>query len=291
MASPRTPPLVSVAISFFNNEDVLAQAIASILNQSFSGWELILIDGGSSDRSLEIARGFVDRRIRVVADGRYKSFVESLNESVALAAGRLYARMDSDDAMHPRRLERQVSFLESHPEVHAVDTAMYSMTQEGRLTGVRARPAPKDWTLASVLSGNALNHATVMGRVEWFRANPYDPSYLRAEDLELWCRTVERSVFARIQEPLYFVREGKVNVRNYRLSQRTSRRILRRYGPRCFPRGKLERLIARTYLKSAAYAVLGAAGMQDLLSQARNRGVAPDIEAEAQRALEAAIRR
>ena len=288
---PVRQPLVTVAISFFNNEAVLGDAIVSVLNQSFPDWELILIDSGSSDRSLDVAREFTDERIRIVADGRYKSFVECLNQSVSLASGKFYARMDSDDVMHPERLEVQARFLEEHPDVHLVDTGMYSMTQEGELTGERTRAAPAEWTLRTILAGRTLNHATAMGRVEWFRSHPYDPSYLRAEDLELWCRTAGRSIFARIARPLYYVREGKVSIPNYRKAQETSRRIFRQYGPQSLAPAEIRLLVLKAHLKSWIYAVMGWLGMQDLLTQARNRKLEPGVLAEARRMLIAGLKR
>ena len=284
-------PLVTVAISFFNNQDTLGDAITSVMNQSFPNWELILIDGGSADRSLEVARQYADDRIRIVAEGRYMSFVESLNQSVSLAAGKYYARMDADDVMHPERLEQQVRFLNENPNVDAVDTAMYVMNQEGKLTGERRVPAPAEWTLRSILSGHVLNHATVMGRVEWFRSHPYDPLYVRAEDMELWCRTVGRSVFARIMRPLYYVREGKVNVANYRKSQETSRRIFKQYGPQSLTPGEIRVLVLKTYLKAWLYTVLGWVGMQDMLTRARSRKLEPGVLGDAQRMLIAGLER
>lgn len=288
---PVQQPLVSVAISIFNNEAVLGDAIASILNQSFADWELILIDGGSSDRSPDVAREFADERIKIVAEGRYKSFVECLNQSVSLASGKYYARMDSDDVMHPERLEVQARFLEEHPDVHVVDTGMYSMNQEGELTGERTLAAPSEWTLKAILAGRALNHATAMGRIEWFRAHPYDPSFVRAEDLELWCRTAGRSVFARIARPLYYVREGKVSIPNYRKSQATSRRIFRQYGPQSLTPAEIRLLVVKAHLKGWVYTVMGWLGMQDFLTQARNRKLEPAVLVEARRALVAVLKR
>jgi len=288
---PVRQPLVTVAISFFNNEGVLGDAIVSVLNQGFPDWELILIDGGSSDRSLDVARKFTDERIKIVAEGPYKSFVECLNQSTSLASGKYYARMDSDDVMHPERLEVQARFLEEHPDVHVVDTGMYSMTQEGKLTGERSPAAPAEWTLGAILAGRALNHATAMGRIEWFRSHPYDPSYLRAEDLELWCRTAGRSVFARVARPLYYVREGKVSIPNYRKSQATSRRIFRQYGPQSLTPAEIRLLVMKSHLKSWLYTVMGWLGMQDLLTQARNRELEPSVLVEARRMLLAGLKR
>lgn len=283
--------LVTIGISFFNNQDTLGDAIASVINQSFSDWELILIDGGSADQSLAVAQQFHDDRIIIISEGHYKGFVECLNQSVSLAAGKYYARMDADDVMHPARLEQQVRFLDSHPEVDLVDTTMYAMNQVGELTGERSITPPANWTLRSVLSGQVLNHATVMGRIEWFRLHPYDPLYVRAEDMELWCRTVGCSVFARIMHPLYYVREGRINVANYRKSQKTSRRIFRQYGCKALHSREIHALVLKSYLKASIYTVMGWVGMQGMLTNARNRKLAPEILEEAQRMFCVGIKR
>lgn len=284
-------PLVTIGISFFNNQDTLDDAITSVINQSFSDWELILIDGGSVDQSLAVAQQYLDDRIVLISEGHYKGFVESLNQSVSLASGKYYARMDADDVMHPERLEQQVHFLDIHPEVDVVDTAMYAMNQAGELTGERSIPPPAKWTLSSILAGQALNHATVMGRIEWFRSHPYDPLYVRAEDMELWCRTVGCSVFARIMHPLYYVREGQVNVVNYCKSQKTSRRIFRQYGPKALPSRKIHMLVLKSYLKAFIYTVMGWVGMQGMLTNTRNTKLGPEVIAEARQMFRVGIKR
>lgn len=269
-------PLVTVAISFFNNQHSIVDAIASVLNQTLTDWQLILIDDGSTDQSLALARQFTDERIRLIADGQNKGLVARLNQSVALADGAYYARMDADDVMHPERLQKQVDFLRQHAEVDVVDTAMYVMDQDGNITGKRDRRVTSDPTLWTLLSGKVPHHATVMGKIAWFRANPYDPVYVRAEDYELWCRTFSNSLFAHIPSPLYFVREGKVNVSNYRKSQRTARVVIRRYGYRHLNPARMLALIIATYGKEVIYGFMGLLNAQHILTDTRNMNMQSD---------------
>lgn len=286
-----TKPIVSVAIPFFNNQDTLRDAIVSVLNQRFSNWELILIDDGSVDKSFEIAKQYKerDRRITLVSDGQNKGLVARLNQSVSLASGKYYARMDADDIMHVERLMEQVRFLDYHPKVDVVDTPMYVMNQAGELTGIRNTPIAKT-SLCKILSGQTLNHATVMGHIEWFKAHPYDPVYVRAEDVELWCRTVGKSVFARLEKSLYFVREGQIKVKNYVKSQSTLRLIYQSYGPLVLSWSQIQTLVLKSYAKSCLYRLMGIFGMQESLTKLRNKKVEPSLLAEAKQDLIMALR-
>src|SRR5215470_4499377 len=105
-------PQVSVILPVYNSEQYLAAAVASILQQTFADFELLAIDGGSSDRSLDILREFAarDPRLRVVPQ-EGKGLVNALNQGVAKARGEFIARMDADDIAHSERFERQVAFL------------------------------------------------------------------------------------------------------------------------------------------------------------------------------------
>ncbi len=284
-------PLVSVSISFWNDESTLADAITSVMNQSFCDWELLLIDDGSTDRSVDVARGFTCERVSLRSDGANKGLVYRLNEAIRRASGKYYARMDADDVMHTDRLLKQVQFLEAHPEVDVVDAGMYVMNRNGEITGIRAETPPDRWTLRDVIAGRTLHHATVLGRVEWFRAHPYDAAYFRAEDIELWCRTVEESRFARLIEPLYFVREGKINVNSYRNAQVTVRLIVREFGGRRLTWFERQRLYIRSFAKSATYTIAGWSGMQELLTQSRNRTLDLPGRAVAEASLRRALRR
>lgn len=283
-------PLVSVGISFFNDQHALNDAIASVFNQSYANWQLILVDDGSTDESPAIARRRADARVVVISDGQNKGLVERLNQLVALAAGTYFARMDADDVMHPERLEQQVHFLNNHPDVDVVDTSMYAMSRDGEVTGERGNVSPAGWTVRSVLFGEMLHHATVMGRTAWFRSHPYDPVYVRAEDMELWCRSVGTSVFARIPRPLYYVREGRINVSNYRRSQVTIRRIIREHGRGVLKIREAHTLLVRSYLKAWLYTIMGWAGLQNVLTSARNRRLTPEAAAEAQNVLSVATK-
>ncbi len=200
-------PAVSVGLPFFNAGSTLAAAINSILAQTFADWELILLDDGSTDGSLAIAKSFSDPRIRVVSDGENRGISHRLNQAVSLARGKYFFRMDGDDLAFTERLQRQHDFLVQHPEVDLVasnaiffrsaDNILGTLKISGHHTAIVARPH----------AGFYMPHPSWAGRRQWFADNSYNSDFNGAEDQELLYRTCRHSVFACIEEPLICYRE------------------------------------------------------------------------------------
>lgn len=278
-------PEISIGLTYYNNADTISDALRSIFAQTFQDWELIIVDDNSKDDSFEIVRSVNDPRVRVYRETQRKGFVWALNHMTHLARGAYYARMDADDMMHPERLSKQIEYLKCNQNIDVVDTAMYSMDQQCRGIGVRGLD-PIDSRPSVLLSGNFIYHATIMGRTEWFRKNPYDPRYIRAEDCELWCRTFKTSHFSRIREILYFVREGLVNVDNYLLSCKTVRKIVRLYGPLYAGRYRCIQLIIESYIKGYAYRLFSLVNSHDVLVNLRNQALSEQEKAHVKRIIE-----
>jgi glycosyltransferase involved in cell wall biosynthesis len=263
------PVRVTIGIPFFNAERTLPDTLRSVFAQKFQDWELILVDDGSADRSWSIATSVCDPRVTVYRDGKHRTLSPRLNEIASRARGEYLARMDSDDLMHPERLETQVDYLDRHPEIDVVGTALYSLDKHDRPWGILTIDR-RSQTPAGILKRTPLNHATVMGRTSWFRLNLYDEEYLRAEDRELWCRTFATSTFGYLPIPLYFYREGRFSLSNYLTSCRTDRKILRTYGPRVMASWRLWSLVFRSYLKGFAYRLACALGLEGRLLSLRS---------------------
>ena len=207
------PPIASIGMSVHNCERTIAASIRSILNQTFSDWELIVIDDGSRDRTLATAADFRDPRIRVV-DGRENiGLPQRLNQAVQTSTGKYFARMDGDDIAYPERLAKQVSFLDQHPEVDLLGTSMSVFKDGASLIGLRPAPASHAAICAHPWAGFPMAHPTWMGRIEWFRANPYLPKAVRMEDQELLLRTYAKSTFACLDEVLLAYREESLSLR------------------------------------------------------------------------------
>lgn len=261
---------MSIVIPFFNNGSTILDAVKSVFAQTYGNWELILLNDGSTDNSLDLVKDIKDGRVRVISDGANRGLIYRLNQIPLLAYGEYLARMDGDDLMHPDRIARQMDVLLSDHRIDLVDTGAYSIDEKGNPVGIRGlQPisyAPKD-----VLRKHLLLHPSVVGKRSWFISNPYDPHFIRAEDYELWCRTYSFSNFRRIQEPLHIYREGRVNIKNYVSSLKTVRRILKKYGPVVFNKMELKIEILKTYLKIFIYRFFGAFNFQHVLSKKRNR--------------------
>jgi glycosyltransferase involved in cell wall biosynthesis len=171
---------VTIGIPFRNARRSLATAVRSVFAQTHHDWELLLIDDGSTDGSIEAVRRLADPRVRLLADGGHRGLCARLNQIAAMARGTYLARMDADDVMHPERVERQLALLQTDPSVDLVDTATFTMDDHLTPRGVRG-DRPLDCRPESVLRDGLLIHPTVMGRAEWFRRHPYDPVFVRAE--------------------------------------------------------------------------------------------------------------
>jgi glycosyltransferase involved in cell wall biosynthesis len=221
-------PEVSIALSMHNAARTIEQALRSLLAQSHTDWELILMDDGSSDDGLARAQRYADGRFRVVVDGQRRGLATRLNQAIELARGRYLARMDADDIAYPERLERQRAFLEAHPEVDLVGAGMMIFAGDGRPAGVYAVRTTHEAICARPLSGFYLAHPTWMGHIGWFRKWRYDPICRKAQDQDLLLRAWRTSRYAALPEPLVGYRQDALSLRKSWLGRYYfSRAILR----------------------------------------------------------------
>ena len=180
-------PLVSIGMPVRNNEKTLAVALQSILKQTYTNWELLLIDDGSSDGTSTIARRFAgaDNRIRFVSHKDTLGISARLNQAVSLSRGEYFARMDGDDVSYPRRFELQLRYLQIRPEVDLVSAEAVVLERDGILLG--KRPAPEDHATICPKPhvGLPLIHPLILGRMDFFRRYTYKAlSYsLRGSDI------------------------------------------------------------------------------------------------------------
>ena len=203
--------MISIGIPFYNAEAYLEDAIKSVLAQTFQEWELILVDDGSSDGSLDIAKKYeqLDSRIRVISDGLNKKLPTRLNEIIKEAKFDFIARMDADDLMDVERLEKQYAFLSANPEYDLVTTGMYSIDQSNEVLGKRL-PENRIMQANEILGGlTNLLHASMLAKKQWCLRNPYREDNALAEDYELWLSAAIKNdlKYNVLQEPLYYYRE------------------------------------------------------------------------------------
>ena len=210
-----------------NGEAFVAGAIESILDQTFRDFEFLIIDDGSTDRSVRIIEGYGDSRIRLVRNEQQVELIRTLNRGLELARGRYVARMDADDVSLPKRLERQVGFLEANPGVGACGTWIVTMgDREGEIWRF---PESAEEIRCRLLFGASLAHPTVCMRRSAFVRHrlQFDEAYPHAEDYQLWSKASEIFPLANIAEPLlrYRVHAGSVSRRHLQEQEATGRRI------------------------------------------------------------------
>lgn len=183
---------VSIAIPFFNSGDHLELAILSVLAQTHQDWELILLDDGSTDDSLKIARKYadLDDRIRVLSDGQNRKLPYRLNQVTMLAQYDLIARMDADDLMATDRIQRQVEFLKRNSDFDLVTTGVCSINKKNEVVGARVPTVSyQELTLEKMFRGqHEIVHASILAKKSWYLRNKYDVKIERAQDYELWIR-------------------------------------------------------------------------------------------------------
>jgi glycosyltransferase involved in cell wall biosynthesis len=203
-----------------NCEDTLYLAIRSVLLQTYAHWELILIDDGSSDETSCVARSFCDNRIRILSDGKSLGLPNRLNEAIQLSKGKYFARMDGDDVAYPERLERQVAFMEQHPETDLLGAWAIVFKGTGLPVGKRRGPETHASICKYPFAGFRICHPTYMGRLEWFRRYHYREEASRWEDQELLLRSYRFSRFANIPEVLLGYREERIDLKKILTARR-----------------------------------------------------------------------
>jgi len=195
-----------------NAERTLPAALASLAGQTYRNWELILLDDGSTDGSVAAARRPADSRVTLRADGMHRGLATRLNEAIDLARGKYLARMDADDVCYPERFERQVAFLETHPDVDLLGTGAMVFAGEGAPLGLFPAQARHEEICARPWAGFYLAHPTWIGRLEWFRRHRYDPTVTKAQDQDLLLRAWDSSRYAALVEPLLGYRQEALSL-------------------------------------------------------------------------------
>lgn len=193
-------------MAVYNGRGSVERAVDSVLDQTFSDFELILVDDGSTDGTRELLASYEtkDPRVRLFLNPANLGQTRSLNVGLAQARGRYLARMDADDACLPERFERQVEFLEAHPEVGILGTYCTPFDSAGNLGPVMDPPVTDLAIRYRSLIGNPFLHPTVMLRSDILGREPirYDEGFRTAQDYELWTRLLDHTRGANLVEPL-----------------------------------------------------------------------------------------
>lgn len=198
-------PLVSVVLPLYNGEAYILQTIESIIGQTYKNWELLIIDDGSTDKSLDLVDHLEDPRVRIIPLGRNHGIVYALNTGIKLAKGKYIARIDADDLCEPLRFFEQVSALEEDPTVVCVGTAAFIIDSFGELTGnTITRPFCDQDIKASLFLGCPFIHPSIMLRKDILIENNvfYDSRVEYAQDYVLYSLLYKFGTMRNLQIPL-----------------------------------------------------------------------------------------
>ncbi len=191
-----------------NGEKYLNRAIESVLGQSFSDFEFVIINDGSTDKTEEVIKSYHDQRIVYLRNDQNLGLAKSFNIGIRVARGQFIARMDADDISITDRFEKQLYFLEKHKDVDIIGSSVILINKDGRRLKKIKRPTNHIEIKWQSLFSTPLFHPTVMARSEVLKENLFDESYHNSEDYELWSRLLftTDTRFANISEPLLLYR-------------------------------------------------------------------------------------
>jgi len=186
---------VSVVMPVYNEEKYVAFAIESILNQTFTNFQFIIVDDNSVDESKNIIKSFDDSRIKLIENNHNGGIGHSLSTCLDSVTGEYIARMDADDIAHPKRLQAQVDFLNSNPDKLVVGSSMYLIDTNNRIISKKdVEKHPKLDTKSILHRGVPTPHPSVMMRRHAIdRVGGYRPIFKKAQDLDFWLRLSEVS--------------------------------------------------------------------------------------------------
>ena len=223
-------PKISVVLPVYNGGDYLGEAVGSILGQTFTDFELLILDDGSSDNSLQVLREFekMDSRVRL-RTRENRGLVPTLNELIQMSRGTWIARMDADDVARPERLARQLAWLQQTD----ADVCGSWVQRFGSGDKRVVRTYQSDHAIKTeLLFFSPFAHPSVMFRASLAKMLPYDDTWIKAEDYDLWVRAAEAGwQMSNIPEVLlhYRVHADQVSVQAAEFQQLQGHKIRRRY--------------------------------------------------------------
>lgn len=213
--------MLSVILPVFNNERTILAAVQSILQQSFTDFELIVMNDGSTDGTLGVLDGIADPRLKVMGDHTNQGLPRRLNEALTQCRGKYVARMDADDLAFPDRFQKQVTYLERHLDIDVVAGRAVVFDDQHRIFGLLPF-APDHATITRRPWNNfPMPHPTWMGKRDWFLKYGYAlPEIWRAEDQDLLLRSYQSSRFACLPDVVLCYRQGKFQYQKTSIARR-----------------------------------------------------------------------
>lgn len=218
-------PKVSVLLPVFNSEKYLRDSIDSILAQTYTDFELVIVDDGSTDATPEIISAVKDPRVRTLKNESNLGLQKSLNRAISTCSSEYLARHDADDISHPDRLRLQADFLDRNPHIAVVGSAAEWINEDGKSCGMERYPTNEVDLRWGLLFAWGILHPTVMMRRSVIvNEGGYseDPAVSVVEDLELWSRVMLRHGITNLGDCLlrYRLNSSSVTARHRERHQR-----------------------------------------------------------------------
>jgi len=267
---------ITIGLPFYNAEKYLELAIKSVFAQTYQDWELILMDDGSTDNSLAIAKSINDPRVKVYSDGKNKKLAGRLNDIVGLAKYDYLARMDADDVMSTKRIKRQMDMLTSNPQLDMVSTGTVSIANDLTYLGAR-NMAVSHISFNDLLTKKAAPlHASIVSRTAWFKRNRYNESLKIAQDYDLWLRACKNNDFKVeiISDLLYYYREeNNATTKKVLAAYKNERVMYKKYAGHMY-----YKLWAKSQLKSLAVRAIALLNKEDILLKRRSHNSINELD-------------
>jgi glycosyltransferase involved in cell wall biosynthesis len=237
------PPPLTVFTPFYRNIRYFDETIVSVLSQSFTNFEYLMINDGDPADAGRIERHYCDPRIRIINTSTRLGLSGSRNAGLQEARGDLIAFIDSDDWCEPGRLAKQVEFLRDHPDYVLVGGALRFVNERSEIIGSRSYPQTDDEIKRTIVIYNCIAQPTVMARRRsLIEAGGYSDEFPAAEDYDLWLRLARVGKFQNLREPLVAYRLHEEAGKNLLLkpavrdTMRAKIKALRHYGFKTTPR-------------------------------------------------------
>lgn len=225
-------PRVSVVMPVYNGARHLRTAVESIRNQTFSDFECIIIDDGSTDNTWDMLHAYAsrDQRFRLIRNEQNLGITRSLNKGLQLARGAYIARQDADDVSLPERFARQVQYLDTHPQIGLLGTWFRRIAEDGHILDTRSLPSQPVVVRWALLFQNCFIHTSVMMRQSILKqVGPYAADRPYAEDYDLWSRMSFETHIANLPEVLVDKRlsTDRVSARYLPAQEETAMQVMR----------------------------------------------------------------
>lgn len=231
-------PLISIVMVNYNQESYLKEAIDSVISQTYDNWELIIVDDGSTDASVEIIKSYKDIRIRPIYLKENKHICHATNLGLRYIKGEYVARLDSDDVWCDKKLEKQIGFFEKHPEAEVCFTKLDLIDENGKnvneilpdlynLYNTRQKDR-KAWIRFFFFLGNSLIQSTMVFKKKLLEeVGGFNLAYMQSHDFDFFVRLIKKTEFYFIEEPL--IKYRRTASQNSSLQPEKDRRLFNEY--------------------------------------------------------------